>query len=118
VLDNLADGRDGIGGGGGGGGGCRHVVGAEFLPTLVIGGGGGGGGCRYELGGDFLPVLLVSERIDALAKLISEAPSFFTLDSSNLSAMSFCMSLNLGLWCSPIESFSSKKKTDSFPRCK
>ncbi|WVZ12248.1 hypothetical protein V8G54_016778 [Vigna mungo] len=46
--------------------------------------------------------LLVGEGIDALAKLTSGLPSFFTLDSSNLSAMSFCMSLNLGLWCSPI----------------
>lgn len=104
LLANFAKGRDGIGGGGGGGGGSRHGLGGDFLPILVVSG---------------MARLVVGAGIDALTKTTSGTASLFTLDLSNLSAMSFCMSLNFGLWCSPIGSFfiqDKKRRSDSFPR--
>lgn len=64
-----------------------------------IGGGGGGGGGRHAFSAGFLPILIVvasgtvgiaaGAGVDALTKHPSLMASFFTMDLSNLSAMSF-----------------------------
>lgn len=81
MLAAFAEGLEGIGGGIGGGGGGRHVLGVGFLPILVASG---------------MARIAVADGTGALTKLPSIMASFFNLDRSNFSAMSFCICLNLG----------------------
>ena len=91
MLAAFAKGRDGIAGGsGGGGGGERYGFGGGFLPILAAPG---------------MACIVAGNGVGALTKITSLLTSFLTFESSNLLAMSFCMSLNLGLWYSPIGSF-------------
>jgi len=73
VLFAFAIGLEGIDGGIGGGGGGRHELHVGFLPVLVVVTSG----------------IAVCAGIDALTKPPLVMDSFFTMDLSNLSAMSF-----------------------------
>lgn len=79
MLFTFAAGLEGIDGGiggGGGGGGGRHAFSAGFLPTLIVVASG-------------IVGIAVGAGGEALTKQPSVMASFFTMDLSNLSAMSF-----------------------------
>lgn len=76
MLLAFAIGLEGIDGGIGGGGGGRHELGVGFLPFLAVGASGMAG-------------IAVGGGIDASTNPPFAIASFFTMDLSNLSAMSF-----------------------------
>lgn len=96
------------------------------LEGIEGGIGGGGGGGMHEFGVGFVPILedvapgmartAFGAGTGSLTMQLSVMASFFNLDFSNLSAMSFCICLNLELSCSPIGSFNNYKSKDSILR--
>lgn len=77
MLFTFATGLEGIDGGIGGGGGGRHAFSAGFLPVLRV------------VAASGMVGIAVGAGVDALTKHPSVMASFFTMDLSNLSAMSF-----------------------------